>query len=301
MSERWSPQTTKSVRNENPSYPPREWWSQDHGSKSGLHFFLSWPRVQMHLEEVHSSGETKGPVFWQVGWKVWIPRREEISERSQGKENSKKQSYEVVYELWDSPLGYSCIDLILNSITKDWKPQRVNHCIDPTPATGWYTWWTKRHHKVGFENIKPQSTEGGSNFQTAGTSGKESACQCRRCERHEFDPWLWKIPWKRAWQPTATFLPGEFHGQGSLAGCSPCVPKESDTTKRLTLSLSTRLSDSKKLKRILFIWGFNQNLESSNTQISKIDGKITQHTKKQKMLTLKGKNNQQTPIPRWHI
>ena len=75
----------------------------------------------MHLEEVHSSRETKGPVFWQGGWKVWIPRKEEISERSQGKENLKKQSHKVAYELWDSPLGHSCIDLILNSITKDLK------------------------------------------------------------------------------------------------------------------------------------------------------------------------------------
>ena len=145
--------------------------------------------------------------------------------------------------------------------------------------------------------LEPQSTEGGSNFQTGGTSGKEPACQCRRCKRHEFGAWVRKIPWTRAWQPTPILLPGEFHGQRNLAGYSPCGPRESDTTKRLTLSLSIRLSGSKKLKRTLFIRGFNQNLESSNTQISKIDGKITQHTKKQKMLTLKVKNNQQTPIP----
>ena len=37
-------------------------------------------------------------------------------------------------------------------------------------------------------------------------SGKESACQCRRCG---FDPWVRKIPWRRKWQPTAVFLPGE--------------------------------------------------------------------------------------------
>ena len=33
-------------------------------------------------------------------------------------------------------------------------------------------------------------------------SGKESACQCRRGERCEFDPWIGKIPWSREWQPT---------------------------------------------------------------------------------------------------
>jgi len=33
--------------------------------------------------------------------------------------------------------------------------------------------------------------------------------------------WIRKIPWRRAWQPTPVFLPGESHGQRSLAGCSP--------------------------------------------------------------------------------
>ena len=34
-----------------------------------------------------------------------------------------------------------------------------------------------------------------------------------------FDPWVRKIPWRRKWQPTAVFLPGESHGQRRLAGC----------------------------------------------------------------------------------
>ena len=37
-------------------------------------------------------------------------------------------------------------------------------------------------------------------------NGKESACQCRR---PGFDPWVGKIPWRREWQPTPVFLPGE--------------------------------------------------------------------------------------------
>ena len=48
------------------------------------------------------------------------------------------------------------------------------------------------------------------------------------------DPWVGKIPWRRAWQPTPVFLPGESHGQRSLAGYSPWGGKESDTTERLT-------------------------------------------------------------------
>ena len=34
-------------------------------------------------------------------------------------------------------------------------------------------------------------------------------------------PWVGKIPWSRAWQPTSVFLPGESHRQRSLAGYSP--------------------------------------------------------------------------------
>ena len=36
-----------------------------------------------------------------------------------------------------------------------------------------------------------------------------------------FDPWIGKIPWRREWQPTSVFSPGEFHGQRSLADYSP--------------------------------------------------------------------------------
>ena len=46
-----------------------------------------------------------------------------------------------------------------------------------------------------------------------------------------FDPWVGKIPWSRAWQPTPVFLPGDSHGQRSLAGYSPWGCKESDTTE----------------------------------------------------------------------
>ena len=55
-----------------------------------------------------------------------------------------------------------------------------------------------------------------------------------------FDPWVGKIPWKRAWLPTPVFLPGEFHGQRSLVGCSPWGCKDSDTTG--LLSTHTRAS-----------------------------------------------------------
>jgi len=51
--------------------------------------------------------------------------------------------------------------------------------------------------------------------------GKEPTCQCRRWKRHGLDPWVGTIAWRRAWQPTPAFLPGESHEQRSLAGYSP--------------------------------------------------------------------------------
>ena len=52
--------------------------------------------------------------------------------------------------------------------------------------------------------------------------------------RPGFSPWVRKIPWRREWQPTPVFLPGEFHGQGSLADYNPWDRKESDMTEQLT-------------------------------------------------------------------
>ena len=55
------------------------------------------------------------------------------------------------------------------------------------------------------------------------SDGKESACNTG-------DPdsvsGLRRSPWRRDWPPTPVFLPGEFHGQGSLVGYSPWGFKE---------------------------------------------------------------------------
>ena len=50
----------------------------------------------------------------------------------------------------------------------------------------------------------------------------------------EFDPWVRKITWRRIWQPTPVFLPGEFYGQSNLVGYSLWGHKEADMTEQLT-------------------------------------------------------------------
>ena len=49
-----------------------------------------------------------------------------------------------------------------------------------------------------------------------GSAGKESACQCRK---PRFSPWVGKIPWTRAWQPTPVFLPAAAIAAKSLQSC----------------------------------------------------------------------------------
>ena len=62
-----------------------------------------------------------------------------------------------------------------------------------------------------------------------------------QCRRPRFHSWVGRIPWRREWLPTSVVLPGEFHGQRSLAGYNPWGHKESDVTEWLTFSFFSYL------------------------------------------------------------
>ena len=64
-----------------------------------------------------------------------------------------------------------------------------------------------------------------------GTRGKEPACQCGRCKRGGFGPWVGKSPWRREWLPTPVVSPMKSHGQRRLTGYSPRGHQELDTTE----------------------------------------------------------------------
>ena len=67
-----------------------------------------------------------------------------------------------------------------------------------------------------------------------GTSDKEPVWHCSIAgdiRDAGFNLWVGKIPWRKKWQPTPVFLPGESHGQRSLAGYSPLGDKELDMTE----------------------------------------------------------------------
>ena len=58
----------------------------------------------------------------------------------------------------------------------------------------------------------------------------------KNCRKHNFDPWVGQIPWRRKWQPTPVFLSVKFHEQRSLVGYSSWDHKELDTSKQLNNS-----------------------------------------------------------------
>ena len=63
---------------------------------------------------------------------------------------------------------------------------------------------------------------------------KNPPASAGRPKRHGLHPWVWKIPWRRAWQPTPVFLPGEFHGQG----CTESDMTEATQHTRITDTLA---------------------------------------------------------------
>ena len=69
-----------------------------------------------------------------------------------------------------------------------------------------------------------------------GANGRKPTCQCRRCG---FNPWVRKMPWRRAWQPTPILLPGKFHGWRSLVGIVHEVSKNGTWLSDFTLTFQT--------------------------------------------------------------
>ena len=86
------------------------------------------------------------------------------------------------------------------------------------------------HSKQATRKIPEEEVE--SDFQIATAKYlKWSSQVVLVTQKKGFDPWVGKIPWRRTWQPTPVFLPGEPHELRSLVGYSPWGCKESDMTE----------------------------------------------------------------------
>ena len=79
-------------------------------------------------------------------------------------------------------------------------------------------------------------------------------------QRCRFDHWVRKIPWRRAWQSTPVFLPGEFHGQRSLVGYSPWGGQDSDMTKVIEHAHTETAQTKTLLRTVLLEFLFNEGM-----------------------------------------
>ena len=89
-------------------------------------------------------------------------------------------------------------------------------------------------------------------------SCEESVCQCRKWR---YCPLVGKIPCRRKWQPSPVFLPGESHGQKSLAGCSPWGHKRArhDLATKQQCIVIYKTFNTGKIIESLFRILFSQN------------------------------------------
>ena len=104
-----------------------------------------------------------------------------------------------------------------------------------------------------------------------GSDGKESL----QCRRPSFDPFFGKTHWRREWQPTLVFLPGEFRGQRSLATYSLWGRKELDLIEWLTLAFKELMTLDISLKRY---WRSNNKLPKISWLSPQAETCLTYHS-----------------------
>ena len=117
------------------------------------------------------------------------------------------------FHAWLSTPATAVMPLLVNPVRTD-----SRNCMSGAVLQPWRTWWLR-----SLLHWTPGSEEGAFDAATVWLRQQRIFLQYRR---PGFNPWIRKILWRREWQPTAVFLPGESHdGQRSLVGYSPWVTK----------------------------------------------------------------------------
>ena len=73
-----------------------------------------------------------------------------------------------------------------------------------------------------------------------GPSGKEPVSQCRRLKSHRFDPWVWKIPWRSAWQHHSHIVDWEIPRPEEPGGLQSMGSQRQTRLKRLSMHFHAR-------------------------------------------------------------
>ena len=115
---------------------------------------------------------------------------------------------------------------------------------------------------------------------SGGTSCKEPACQCRRCKRLRFSPWIGKISWRKPRQLTPVFLPGESYGQRNLADDSTStmnfqmfkldLEKAEEPKIKLPTSIESLKKQESSRKNLLLLYWQCQSLCVDQNKLWKI-------------------------------
>ena len=98
----------------------------------------------------------------------------------------------------------------------------------------------------GVRKKKTKPLFSGTFHAPGGSESKESACNAGDLDSM---PGLERFPWRRTWQPTSVFLPGESPGTEKPGGCSSWDGKELDMIEQLSIQHSTITTTTKILAK----------------------------------------------------
>ena len=108
---------------------------------------------------------------------------------------------------------------------------------------------------------------------TRGFPSRESTCNAGDLG-DELDPWVRKIPWRRAWQPTPALLSRKSHGQRSWVGYGPQALKELDTTETIKQASNQALDQAHRTSAESLFSQFHKREETQAQRLRKLP-KIT--------------------------
>ena len=137
-----------------------------------------------------TDAEAEAPMLWPPDVKNWLNRKDYDAAKDWRQEERGMTEVEMVE--WHHQLnGHECEQTLWLMMDREAWNAAIH---EVTKSRTWLSDWTK---------LKTDSDFPG------GVSSKEPAWQCIRHKRHGFFPWVRKIPWRKAWQPTPVFLPAE--------------------------------------------------------------------------------------------
>ena len=156
---------------------------------------------------------------------------------------SKVQSYynRPVNSVRGFPGGSDCKESAWNADSLGQKDPLEKGMSTHSSILAWRIPWTEELgglQSMGSQRVRHNWVTNTLGFP-GGTSGKEPACQCRTHMRHRFNTWVGKILWRKVWQPTPVFLPGESHGQGAWWARVHRVTKSQTQVQQLSTHAQT--------------------------------------------------------------